>query len=214
MHRSTAGRRTWLTARGKEIVHIAVSLVLLVLIFRYVFRQFADISEVWDAIRMLTWGEIAVLVLATAWSLFTYWIVVVLATPGLTYPQAAVMTQSTTAVANSVPVGGARGGRAHLRHAHQLGVLEGQEHRLGRRDRHLEQLREAGGSDPGPRPRGVRGAAGGREGGGGRRRSGRARRRDRPPRPDPAQRGVRGQGGNRDRPMGIGACCASSGGDP
>jgi uncharacterized protein (TIRG00374 family) len=88
-------------------MHIAVSLVLLVLIFRYVFRQFADISEVWDAIQMLTWGEIAVLVLATAWSLFTSWIVVVLATPGLTYPQAAVMTQSTTAVANSVPVGGA-----------------------------------------------------------------------------------------------------------
>ena len=88
-------------------MHAAVSLVLLVLIFRYVFRQFADISEVWDAIRMLTWSDVAVLVLATAWSLFTYWIVVVLATPGLTYPQAAVMTQSTTAVANSVPLGGA-----------------------------------------------------------------------------------------------------------
>ena len=102
-----ARSRTWLTARGREIVHAAVSLVLLVLIFRYVFRQFADISEVWDAIRMLTWTDVAILVLATAWSLFTYWIVVVLATPGLTYPQAAVMTQSTTAVANSVPVGGA-----------------------------------------------------------------------------------------------------------
>ncbi len=95
-----------MTARGKEILQVAVSVVLLVLIFRYVFRQFADISAVWDAIQMLTWREIAVLVLATAWSLFTSWIVVVLATPGLTYPQAAVMTQSTTAVANSVPVGG------------------------------------------------------------------------------------------------------------
>ena len=102
-----SGSRTWLTARGKGIVQTAVSLVLLVLIFRYVFQQFADISGVWDAIQMLTWREIAVLVLATAWSLFTCWIVVVLATPGLTYPQAAVMTQSTTAVANSVPVGGA-----------------------------------------------------------------------------------------------------------
>jgi putative heme transporter len=70
-------------------------------------QQFADISEVWDAIQMLTWREIAVLLLATALNLLTYWIVVVLATPGLTYPQAAVMTQATTAVANSVPVGGA-----------------------------------------------------------------------------------------------------------
>ena len=102
-----AGGPTWLTARRKEITRTAVSLVLLVLIFRYVFRQFADISEVWNAIQTLTWREIAVLVLVTAWSLVPYWIVVVLATPGLTYPQAAVMTQSTTAVANSVPVGGA-----------------------------------------------------------------------------------------------------------
>jgi uncharacterized protein (TIRG00374 family) len=96
-----------LTARGKDLLQTAISVVLLVLIFSYVFRQFADISEVWDALQMLTWGETAVLVLATAWSLFTAWIVVVLATPGLTYPQAAVMTQSTTAVANSVPAGGA-----------------------------------------------------------------------------------------------------------
>jgi uncharacterized protein (TIRG00374 family) len=80
---------------------------LLVLIFMYVSRQFADISEVWDVIRTLTWREIVVLVLATAGSLFTYWVLVVVATPGLTYPQAAVMTQSTTAVANSVPAGGA-----------------------------------------------------------------------------------------------------------
>jgi len=101
------GRSTRAPVRAKEIAKFAISLVLLVLIFRYVFRQFAGLSGVWDAIRTLTPGEIAALVLATAWSLFTYWIVVVLATPGLTYPQAAVMTQSTTAVANSVPVGGA-----------------------------------------------------------------------------------------------------------
>jgi hypothetical protein len=40
-------------------------------------------------------------------NLISYWVVVVLATPGLTYPQAGVLTQSTTAVANSVPAGGA-----------------------------------------------------------------------------------------------------------
>jgi len=101
------GRSTRAPVRAKAITKFAISLVLLVLIFRYLFRQFAGLSGVWDAIRTLTSGEIAALVLATAWSLFTYWIVVVLATPGLTYPQAAVMTQSTTAVANSVPIGGA-----------------------------------------------------------------------------------------------------------
>ena len=102
-----AGGRFRLTVRAKKITRFAISLALLVLIFRYVFAQFADLSGVWDTIRSLTSGEIAALLLATASSLFTYWIVVVLATPGLTYPQAAVMTQSTTAVANSVPLGGA-----------------------------------------------------------------------------------------------------------
>jgi uncharacterized protein (TIRG00374 family) len=89
------------------VFQVLVSLILLVLIFWYVFRQFADISEVWAAIQTLTWREIAVLAVFTIWNLMTYWIVMVMATPGLTYPQAAVLTQSTTAVANSVPAGGA-----------------------------------------------------------------------------------------------------------
>ena len=100
-------KRPWLNPTVKKILQAAISLILLVAIFWFVFRQFADISEVWAAIQTLTWREIAVLVVVTAVNLFTYWIVVVLATPGLTYPQAAVLTQSSTAVANSVPAGGA-----------------------------------------------------------------------------------------------------------
>jgi putative heme transporter len=100
-------RRPWLDPRLKKVLQVLVSLVLLVLIFWYVFRQFADISSVWAAIKTLTWREIAVLAVATVWNLVTYWVVMVMATPGLTYPQGAVLTQSTTAVANSVPAGGA-----------------------------------------------------------------------------------------------------------
>ncbi len=100
-------KRPWLNPTVKKILQAAISLILLVAIFWFVFRQFADISEVWAAMQTLTWREIAVLVVVTAVNLFTYWIVVVLATPGLTYPQAAVLTQSSTAVANSVPAGGA-----------------------------------------------------------------------------------------------------------
>jgi uncharacterized protein (TIRG00374 family) len=50
-----------------------------------------------------------VLALLTAWNLVTYWIVVMLATPGLRMPQAAVLTQTTTAVSNALPAGGAIG---------------------------------------------------------------------------------------------------------
>jgi uncharacterized membrane protein YbhN (UPF0104 family) len=43
------------------------------------------------------------------WNLATYWIVMVATTPGLTYRQAAVATESSTAVSNTVPGGSAIG---------------------------------------------------------------------------------------------------------
>jgi putative heme transporter len=98
---------TSLSRRARKALQVILSLVLLVAIFWYVLRQFASVSEVWAVMRTLTWGEIALLAVATIWNLLTYWIVVVLATPGLRLSQAAVLTQSTTAVANSVPAGGA-----------------------------------------------------------------------------------------------------------
>jgi putative heme transporter len=104
---SAAGRKRRLNPVVRKVLQILVSVVLLVAIFWYVFQQVADVSDVWAAIQTLTWGEVGVLALMTGFNLFTYWIVIVIATPGITYPQAAVLTQSTTAVANSVPAGGA-----------------------------------------------------------------------------------------------------------
>jgi uncharacterized protein (TIRG00374 family) len=93
----------------RKAIQAAISLVLVVAIFWYVLRQFADLSDVWDAMRTLTWREVLVLVVAATWNLITYWIVTVIATPGLTYPQAMVLTETTTAVSNSLPAGGALG---------------------------------------------------------------------------------------------------------
>ena len=94
-------------SRARKTVQAVVSLVFLVAIFWFVLRQFADLSEVWTAIQSLTWREVITLFALTVWNLITYWIVVVIATPGLTLTQAGVLTQSTTAVANAVPAGGA-----------------------------------------------------------------------------------------------------------
>jgi putative heme transporter len=101
--------RGWRNPRVKRALQLAVSVVLVGGIFWFVLGQFSDLSSVWDAMQTLTWREIAVLVILTAWNLVTYWIVVVLATPGLTMPQAAVLTQTTTAVSNALPAGGAIG---------------------------------------------------------------------------------------------------------
>jgi uncharacterized protein (TIRG00374 family) len=101
--------RGWRNPRVRRALQVAVSIVLVGGIFWFVLGQFSDLSSVWDAIQTLTWREIAVLALLTAWNLVTYWIVVVLATPGLRMPQAAVLTQTTTAVSNALPAGGAIG---------------------------------------------------------------------------------------------------------
>ncbi len=105
---ASAGRG-WRDPRLRKVAQVVVSAALVVGIFWYVLQQFADLSEVWAAIRTLTWLEIFGLVVAATWNLVTYWILMVIATPGLTYPQSVVVTESTTAVSNSLPAGGAIG---------------------------------------------------------------------------------------------------------
>ena len=105
----TPGRRGWRDPRLRKALQAVVSLAVIVGIFWFVLGQFADLSEVWSAIQTLSWLEVATIVLFAAWNLATYWIVTVIATPGLTYPQAMVLTESTTAVSNALPAGGAIG---------------------------------------------------------------------------------------------------------
>ena len=96
-------------SRLRRAMQALASFALVGFIFWYVLQQFADISEVWDAMRTLTPLEITVLVVAAGWNLVTYWVINMIATPGLTWRQSMVMTESTTAVANAVPAGGAIG---------------------------------------------------------------------------------------------------------
>ena len=94
-------------SRVKSAVRLGVSLVLVVAIFWFVLPQFADFSKVWAEIRAMTTLELGLLAVVAAWNLITYWVVIVAATPGLTYPQAMVLTESSTAVANTIPGGSA-----------------------------------------------------------------------------------------------------------
>lgn len=93
--------------RLRQVVRIVVSLGLAAAILAYVLGSAADFSEVRAAISSMTGAELATLAVAAAWNLVTYWTVIVAATPGLTYPQAMVLVESTTAVANAVPGGSA-----------------------------------------------------------------------------------------------------------
>src|SRR5947209_19620844 len=104
-----AHRRPMLTEHltRKRIISFAVSAVLVVAVFWFVLPQVADFSKVKGEIAAMTWTELAVLGALAAWNLVTYWMVIVAATPGLTYGQAMVVTEASTAVANTIPGGSA-----------------------------------------------------------------------------------------------------------
>jgi uncharacterized protein (TIRG00374 family) len=83
-----------------------LSIALVVAIFAWFLPQFTSLSDVWASVQNMTVAEIALLVAAAVWNLFTYQFVMTATMPGLTLRQAFVSTQTTTAVSNTV-VGGA-----------------------------------------------------------------------------------------------------------
>jgi uncharacterized membrane protein YbhN (UPF0104 family) len=91
----------------KQILTFIVGIVIVVGIFWFAIPHFADYGAVWRALRTLTPLESWSLLAATVFNLFTYWLANQAALPGLRLRQAAVSTQTTTSVANTLPAGGA-----------------------------------------------------------------------------------------------------------
>ncbi|HSJ51349.1 MAG TPA: YbhN family protein [Actinomycetota bacterium] len=91
----------------KLALQIAVSAAIVVGIFVFAIPRIADYSDVWATISGLTWLELWSLVAITVLNLATYWFANMAALPGLTIGKSAVLTQTTTSVANTLPAGGA-----------------------------------------------------------------------------------------------------------
>src|SRR5437870_10758399 len=90
-----------------KIIQIVVSAAIVVGIFAGILPKIASYSSVWKTITSLTWLELATVVGASIFNLFTYWWQMQAAMPGLTLRQAAVNNQSSTSIANIFPGGGA-----------------------------------------------------------------------------------------------------------
>jgi uncharacterized protein (TIRG00374 family) len=95
-------------SRTRLVIQGVVSLVLVVAIFYYLRKKF-DPAQAWAAITAMTWLELTILGLLAVWNLCTYAFVWMTVTPALSFGRAMVMTQATTAVANTVPAGSAIG---------------------------------------------------------------------------------------------------------
>ncbi len=96
-------------SRRRAVIQALLSLVIVVAIFVGILPQVADFSKVWGAIRKMTWIEIVTLGIAATWNLGTYWFVQMASLPGLSWKQAMILTESSTAISNTVPAGSAVG---------------------------------------------------------------------------------------------------------
>ena len=95
--------------RRRRMFQAAFSIVVVVAIFGFALPKFADFSQVWAVIDAMTWVEIGILVLVAAWNIATYWLVMIASLPGSNLWQAMKVNQTSTAVANTIPGGGAIG---------------------------------------------------------------------------------------------------------
>jgi uncharacterized membrane protein YbhN (UPF0104 family) len=87
----------------------AVSLGVVALIFGFFFPKVANYREVWSTITAMTAIELGTLVAVAMWNIASYWPMLTAVQPGLRMREAAVGNLASTAVANTIPGGGALG---------------------------------------------------------------------------------------------------------
>ena len=88
---------------------MVIALAVVGVIFVYFLPRIVDYGEVWATIRAMTWLELATLAALAVWNQATYVLVEMSGRPGLGSRQAAKITQTSTAVANTLPGGVALG---------------------------------------------------------------------------------------------------------
>jgi putative heme transporter len=93
----------------RRVIQVIVSLALVAAVFFYALPKFENYSSVWKSITAMTWIELSTLASLAAWNLITYWFVMVSSLPGLNYWQAMKVNLTSTAIANTLPGGGALG---------------------------------------------------------------------------------------------------------
>ncbi|MGH2755809.1 MAG: lysylphosphatidylglycerol synthase transmembrane domain-containing protein [Actinomycetota bacterium] len=102
---STEPRERW----RPRLLPSVLSLAVVVIIFIVVLPQIADFSDVWRTLVEMTGIETLTLVLVAGWNLVTYWLLLMVVLPELRFAQAMVVTETSTAIANTLPGGPAFG---------------------------------------------------------------------------------------------------------
>jgi uncharacterized protein (TIRG00374 family) len=109
---TAAGQGPTAPARKKPwriVVSTAVTVAVLGVVFLGIFPKVADYSEAWSSIQQLPMAYVVGLVLATVVNLVVYVWPLQAALPGLGYGPGFVVRQTSFAISNAVPAGGAVG---------------------------------------------------------------------------------------------------------
>lgn len=93
--------------RRRQRLTQLLALAVILAVFGFIFPRIASYSAAWDIVRSLTAAWILALIGVTVLNLFTGWWFITTCLPGLSLRRAAAMNMSSTAVANTVPGGGA-----------------------------------------------------------------------------------------------------------
>jgi uncharacterized protein (TIRG00374 family) len=91
------------------VLRWAISIVVIVVVYFVLLPKIADMSAVWQTLTAMTWLELLTLVLAAAWNLVTYWLLLMVTLPDLSLGKAMIVTEASTAVASILPGGQAVG---------------------------------------------------------------------------------------------------------
>ena len=82
---------------------------MVVAVFAFALPKIADFSDVGKQLKDMSWMELGTLFLASIWNIASYWWVGMSSLPGSNVWQVMKVTATSTAVANSLPGGGAIG---------------------------------------------------------------------------------------------------------
>jgi putative heme transporter len=93
--------------RGRKVLRTTVSAVLVVATFGFALPHLASYRSVWATVEAMTWVPVLLLAAAAAASMVTSWIAIRAVLPSLRLREAAAVNLASTAVANTLPAGGA-----------------------------------------------------------------------------------------------------------
>jgi putative heme transporter len=84
----------------------ALSVLIVAAVFGLALPRISSYGQEWHTVTTMTWPRIALVISATAGSLAATWVMIRAFLPGLRLHQAAAVSLSSSAVANTVPAGG------------------------------------------------------------------------------------------------------------